>query len=472
MLEKMNNVLVPELLDRISEIIVDARERVVQTINQVKFKPYILLIHIGVFIALLGGILGRPHLQRLKLTAFAGNPESHAVDSQKNVVELPFTIVLNRFTIDEYPPKLGLLENATGKTILKKTKHILIDNDFTSGKLLDWQITIEKHLENAVCVISDDSVNYVEYPSVGAVCALYVKALNLQTQQQQEGWVTCGSFLFPPRALRLDAQMSLFMHNREPQRYASEVTVFTKSGKTIHEIIEVNKPLKVDGWKIYQSDYDKNKGKWSRVAVLELVRDPWLPVVYIGIWMMIAGAVGIFLFTLKKKKISVWILIFSAIVALISICVHLFKHKTLLPALQSPWFLPHVTAYIIAYAVLGIATILAIYLLFFRKKERLIKTIEICDSLIYTGFAFYTLGMLFGALWAKEAWGHYWSWDPKETWAAATWLTYLAYIHFRLYRPNKPRTALAIILFAFLVLLVCWYGINWLPAGGRSVHSY
>ena len=386
----------------------------------------LLLIQAGVFIALLGGVLGYPHLQRVRLTVWVGNPEWRAVDHRKNVVELPLTIVLNSFTIDEYPPELGLLDNATGKTVQKKSENILVDSRFTSGKLHDWQITIEKHLNHAVCVTSDDTVNYVEYPSVGAVCALYVKALNMKTQQHQEGWVTCGSFLFPPRTLSLDAQERLFMYNRMPQRYASEVSVYTKSGKIIHEIIEVNKPLKVSGWKIYQSDYDKSKGKWSRVSVLELVRDPWLPVVYVGIWMMIAGAAGFFLFTLKNKKKSVWILSFCAIVAVILICVHIFKHKNLAPALQSPWFVPHVSVYIMAYAVLGAATILAIYLLFFKKKDRLYKVMELCDNLIYTGFAFYTLGMLFGALWAKEAWGHYWSWDPKEIWAAATWLTYLA----------------------------------------------
>ena len=57
---------------------------------------------------------------------------------------------------------------------------------------------------------------------------------------------------------------------------------------------------------------------------------------------------------------------------------------------------------------------------------------SLCDNLVYVGMAFLTIGMLFGALWAKEAWGHYWNWDPKETWAAATWLGYLIYIHYRL----------------------------------------
>ena len=84
-----------------------------------------------------------------------------------------------------------------------------------------------------------------------------------------------------------------------------------------------------------------------------------------------------------------------------------------------------------------------------------------------------TLGMLFGALWAKEAWGHYWSWDPKETWAAATWLAYLVYIHFRRHHPVFYRRVLVVMLVSFVLLQMCWYGINYLPAAqGVSVHTY
>ena len=98
---------------------------------------------------------------------------------------------------------------------------------------------------------------------------------------------------------------------------------------------------------------------------------------------------------------------------------------------------------------------------------------NLCDNLTYVGLAFMTLGMLTGAIWAKEAWGHYWAWDPKETWAAATWFSYLVYIHFRLGRPLKSRPALVILLVSFVLLQMCWYGINYLPsAQGVSVHTY
>lgn len=173
-----------------------------------------------------------------------------------------------------------------------------------------------------------------------------------------------------------------------------------------------------------------------------------------------------------------WILGFSTILSLVFICVNLFKpeihDKTLMPALQSPWFAPHVIVYMFAYAMLGAATITAIYLSWFRKKRPVTDDeMALCDNLVHVGLAFMTLGMLFGALWAKEAWGHYWSWDPKETWAAATWVSYLVYIHVRLQGKRKYRTALAILLVSFALLQMCWYGINYLPsARGNSVHTY
>ena len=190
---------------------------------------------------------------------------------------------------------------------------------------------------------------------------------------------------------------------------------------------------------------------------------------------------GIIVYSRWKYK---WILTFSTILALVFICVNLFKpeihDKTLMPALQSPWFAPHVIVYMFAYAVLGAATVMAVYLLFIKKKttESTNQPItdeesDITDNLVYVGLAFLTVGMLFGALWAKEAWGHYWSWDPKETWAAITWLAYLVYVHYRNLPHHRERLALWMLIVSFILLQMCWWGINYLPsAQGSSVHTY
>ncbi|NDV65793.1 cytochrome c biogenesis protein CcsA [Bacteroides sp. 224] len=172
-----------------------------------------------------------------------------------------------------------------------------------------------------------------------------------------------------------------------------------------------------------------------------------------------------------------WILSFSFILSLVFICINIFKpeihNKTLMPALQSPWFAPHVIVYMFAYAMLGAAAVMAVYLLFFKKKAIEQKEMDLSDNLVCVGVSFMTFGMLFGALWAKEAWGHYWAWDPKETWAAATWIGYLVYIHFRHSKPRHLKQALWIMLISFVLLQMCWYGVNYLPsAQGVSVHTY
>ena len=147
--------------------------------------------------------------------------------------------------------------------------------------------------------------------------------------------------------------------------------------------------------------------------------------------------------------------------------------KTLMPALQSPWFIPHVIVYIFAYAMLGFSWVFSIYGLYmFYLKNFQMKILNVADNLVYIGFAFLTTGLLFGALWAKEAWGHYWTWDPKETWAFLTWLVYLVYIHTRYFHYTKVRLHLWMLCFIFIVLLLCWFGVNYMPSAQNSVHVY
>lgn len=147
--------------------------------------------------------------------------------------------------------------------------------------------------------------------------------------------------------------------------------------------------------------------------------------------------------------------------------------KTLMPALQSPWFIPHVVVYIVGYAFLGFSSLIGIYGLYLLYKRKDTDQIMLmADNIVYIGFAFLTFGLLFGALWAKEAWGHYWTWDPKETWAFLTWLAYLLYIHYRLKKKQSHKTALWIVAISFGILLICWFGINYLPSAQSSVHTY
>lgn len=168
-----------------------------------------------------------------------------------------------------------------------------------------------------------------------------------------------------------------------------------------------------------------------------------------------------------------WVLSFSTVMSVVFVCINLFKpeihSKALMPALQSPWFAPHVIVYMFAYAIMGAALLAALWMLYSKSNREMAMT----DNLVNIGLAFITIGMLFGAVWAKDAWGHYWSWDPKETWAAATWFIYLLYVHQRHAYPLKHKAALLLLVVGFVCLQMCWWGINYLPsAQGASIHTY
>lgn len=169
-----------------------------------------------------------------------------------------------------------------------------------------------------------------------------------------------------------------------------------------------------------------------------------------------------------------WVLSYTLVVAQVFIAVNLLKpeiHSTnLMPALQSMWFIPHVTVYILSYALLGAATIASILALV-RFEKRGKELLPMVDNLVYVGSALLLLGMFMGALWAKEAWGDFWSWDPKEVWAFVTASFYLLYIHTRLVKIST-KVVLWILPIAFIALMITWIGINWLPAAQGSVHIY
>lgn len=171
-----------------------------------------------------------------------------------------------------------------------------------------------------------------------------------------------------------------------------------------------------------------------------------------------------------------WLLSYSNLVAIVFVLINLLKpdihSKSLMPALQSVWFIPHVTVYILSYAMFGAATIASI--LQIRKLNANRPDLELygmMDNLVYVGFGFLMLGMLMGAIWAKEAWGHYWAWDPKETWAFITAAVYLVYIHMRLQR-RHPKFTVWVLPVAFILLMITWIGVNYLPSAQASVHVY
>lgn len=169
-----------------------------------------------------------------------------------------------------------------------------------------------------------------------------------------------------------------------------------------------------------------------------------------------------------------WLMGYSTLVSAVFIIINILKPEIhsagLMPALQSPWFVPHVTVYILSYAMMGAATIASIIFIL-GKGEKQEALVGVVDNLVRIGLGFLLMGMLMGAVWAKEAWGDYWTWDPKEVWAFITAATYLVYIHLRRITINL-KLLMWIIPIAFTMLMITWLGVSYLPSAVNSIHTY
>ncbi|MFN6356541.1 MAG: c-type cytochrome biogenesis protein CcsB [Cyanobacteriota bacterium] len=176
----------------------------------------------------------------------------------------------------------------------------------------------------------------------------------------------------------------------------------------------------------------------------------------------------------------------------------------LVPALRSSWLVMHVSVIMLSYAALLVGSLLSVAVLFTDRSEvlelrsssigsgsfrqaqlasagadgttlqrTLFRSSEELDSLSYrtitVGFLLLSVGLVSGAVWANEAWGSWWSWDPKETWAFITWLVYAAYLHTRLVRGWQGRKPALVASAGLVVIAICYIGVNLL---GIGLHSY
>jgi cytochrome c-type biogenesis protein CcsB len=176
----------------------------------------------------------------------------------------------------------------------------------------------------------------------------------------------------------------------------------------------------------------------------------------------------------------------------------------LVPALRSSWLVMHVSVIMLSYAALLVGSLLSLAVLFVDREDALelrsssigsggfrqaalasdgsgamafssasFRISEQLDSLSYrtitVGFLLLSVGLVSGAVWANEAWGSWWSWDPKETWAFICWLVYAAYLHTRLIRGWQGRRPALVAVLGLVLIGVCYIGVNLL---GIGLHSY
>lgn len=174
---------------------------------------------------------------------------------------------------------------------------------------------------------------------------------------------------------------------------------------------------------------------------------------------------------LSRSRISGvdgWLSAVSALALIGALCMPLQATWRQMPALQSPWFAPHVISYVLSYGLLAVSALVLIV-----RPLRPGKSVQdeyTASALVRLAFPFMTFGLWSGALWADAAWGAYWSWDIKEVWALITWCIYLIYFHVERY-PAYATWRRPLLLLGFAAVLVTFFVVNLLP-DIQSLHSY
>nr|YP_009497540.1 cytochrome c heme attachment protein [Biddulphia tridens]AWT40253.1 cytochrome c heme attachment protein [Biddulphia tridens] len=217
-------------------------------------------------------------------------------------------------------------------------------------------------------------------------------------------------------------------------------------------------------------------------------------------------------FKTKSKLIGAIIIPATLVIngfANLTLSAEMQKSSPLVPALQSNWLMMHVSMMMLSYATLIIGSLLCILFLvisrnqdidlriiddsslplynimfdyyetkYFSKSNEIselgkLKLLQSLDNWSYRiiglGFPFLTIGIIAGGVWANEAWGSYWSWDPKETWALITWLLFASYLHARITKGWQGKKTAILGGIGFFVIWICYLGVNFL---GKGLHSY
>ena len=244
--------------------------------------------HLGLWVLLASGGLGAADLQRFVMNVNEGETQWQVFKDEKTL-ELPIAITLKKFTLEEYPPKLTIIDRQTGDPQPQgKPEYLQIDTQRPEGRLGDWTLTLDEYLHEAVRIDGQ----YRTSPMPASTPAAKVTVRHLQSGETRTGWVSSGGKVPAfSSSLALGEQYTLVMTVPEPKRFASDINVMTEEGgPPIEATLEVNKPVTTGNWMIYQYGYDTAAGKMSSYSAIELVYDPWLLPAKGGMALMALGA--------------------------------------------------------------------------------------------------------------------------------------------------------------------------------------
>ena len=449
-------------------------------------KMPFLLLHTGAFLVLFGGFFGAPDKEDGQVLLEYGKPTHIAYQANGEMLPLPFDVQIDTFYIDYY---------ADGRSPKQFTTR------FTIRKIGETMDEGARMLSDEGARIKDERLNSAD------------------SETSETKVISPSSFILHPSSQESPSSCVLAPSSQQAgtPAHPGKATLTTA----------VNHPCSWRGYHFYQSNYDPLRGEYS---VLKVVRDPWIGFVWVGIVLLTIGAC--WQMTKQWKAHCGWWLAVG-IVTIVFTVITLAKINfgTLMPALRSAWFIPHIGVYMIAYSLLAVASVLGIVVMIQDRLRLKIKDerqnsavdegartlsddgarikderLNSADSensetkvispsscvlhpsskqahhllmgLLQTSSCLLLIGMLCGAVWAKQAWGDYWTWDPKECWAMATWMLTLIGMHLKTKsdNPKVQKTMLVLlvvfVLLSFAAMQMTWYGVNYLPSAELSLHTY
>jgi len=238
--------------------------------------------HLGLWLVLAAAGFGAGDTQTLSLYTKYDNPEWRAIDKYDNIFALDFAAELLKFDIKHHEPKFMLFNTKNNNILKDKGRAVIFE--LQTEKYFKWNgyTFINKKINNKDIIATD---RYLANQSVAFV--------NIITPENDTlgGTITSGNDMMAPVFLKINEQISIGMTKPEASLYRSKVKFYHKNQRSQTHTIEVNKPISINGMRVYQQSYiyDYNNGQY--VSILQIVKDPWLAYVYIGALLMICGSI-------------------------------------------------------------------------------------------------------------------------------------------------------------------------------------
>ncbi len=263
----------------------------------------VLLSHVGLYVIILAGIAGDGDIKRTYfILQNNGEPTDIVKDfNSETRYNTPFKLELNKFDIKEYNPKIVLVDAKTGNIIKQNNSRNFSAKNNAEADFKEWKIKVVDFLYSSAPADSFYA-SFNETDTLGSLPSAFVEIYDKNNKLINKDWITCGNFVWFRKNIYVNKNYYFAMLSPEPKEYSSDVTAYLPEGKKETFILKVNSPKTIMGWKLYQTGYDDTKGRWSNYSVIEAGRDPWLPVVFTGIFLLIGGA--FYLFWLGGKSIE------------------------------------------------------------------------------------------------------------------------------------------------------------------------